>query len=168
MYIFNKIVDTQEECLPAVKDAVSMVYMIGILIWVTVILAISLYERSFIHTMVGLLVFIQLFLMYYNPCYGTDEEELRSNSIIIGVVILVTSLLAYVFKSKKKQELLSVLMFGSILIILISISDFYFGHEWMSLTRHFRTMLHIIAVGLVMLALTVHIQNHMNEISSKH
>lgn len=159
----------QDDCFdPSDPTRKSVVEMIGFLygtilvVWIIYAIVVFAFAKSKLVALVGAAFSIPLFLLWFNrhSILCTDEEEMiRTGTLSIGIVIVV-SLLNHVTSSfTGSRPLMGALICVALLTLLISVPDFFFGHEYMSLTRHVRICFQTLAVGSVALAVALYYAN---------
>ena len=134
--------------------SVEYLHLGALIVWICVVLAVFWFDPNWIHLLVGIIFATPLFLFWYNPSCERDVNSMvRNGMLAIGLVVTVTLLNNLSDNYDGNHQLMSVLICSSLILVLLTATDFYFGPDWMSLTYHVRIVIQTFAVGVIALAI---------------
>lgn len=139
--------------------AIGGVYLAVATIWATAVAVLTYAARTPLMAVIGYIFLLPLLLFYWNSwdlCDSHEAEMSRSGVLSIGIIVTVTLLNQLSANYTGPQGIMTGLYFASLILILLSVPDYYFGREYIALTRHVRIILQILGIGTIALAVTLH------------
>lgn len=147
-----------------VSTTITLVYIATITIWILILSIILYLEFSIVYLFVGTIPLLAPILICYNSSdlsLADDKEMVRYGTLPIGLILGVALLQAMASNFKGNERLLSGLIFGAIVTTVLGIPDYYFGSDYMPVTRHIRSAIQCLSAGFFLMALTVYFINRM-------
>jgi hypothetical protein len=148
---------------------VAVIYLVLILIWIAIIIALRLYETNY----VGLLILLIPIFIFAITTYYSDDEHLVSNHSIgsdddflsVGIVLLLP-LLAYLDKNfdDDKGKFICLIII-SLFIFLMTTMVCWLPQRYAKIGKMIRTGLQVIALGLVLVAIHIYYQHRCKKIN---
>lgn len=142
--------------------SIVITYIIAAIILVLVTTYVFVMDRSFLYLGVSGLFITSLLLMAWNgsSMQILDEDEmLRSGVLSVSIVIVVSLISSMAGNFSGNHGTMALLIFLSLLSVLLTVPDFYFGRDWTPLTRHLRIAAQILAVSFVALCVVMFFHN---------
>jgi len=147
---------------------VATIYLILIVVWIVLIVALKLYQTNY----VGLIILLIPVFIFAITTYYSDDEHLVSNHSIgsdddflsVGIVLLLP-LLAYLdknFDDDKGQFICIIIV--ALFIFLATTMVCWLPERYAKIGKMFRTGFQVIAIGLVLVAIHIYYQHRCKKL----
>jgi hypothetical protein len=154
--MFIKVPD-DEEHEEKVRRIIRIIHAIFLVIWIIILVYVCTKEPSFLSFFVGLIFTIPLALLVWHPGSRDDDcTVLHSGTLAISIIVTVTLINHLSENYSGNHDVMNLLVFGGLLSILLSVPNFYLGHEWLGVTHHLKTGFQILSVACIAVALTLY------------
>lgn len=152
----NPKIDERKYYTQEQVDMVQWVYIIALVAWIFIICVFQLYDTDVIGWGILSIPLIVFFTGYSNADHLTIEvehENFQANYFTIGLILIVP-LLTWVKKEYKgdTQKFIRILVF-SIIVILLSLLDVWVEKQYLTISKHAKSVLQTIAISTIIYAL---------------
>lgn len=141
-----------------VKYAITGAYFVATVILLIITIYVFVKTLSPLYVLIGGIFLTSLALLAW---FGSDmtvaeeDEMIRSGVLAITIIIVVSLLTTMSNNFTGDHRLLSLIIFIALISVLLTVPDFYFGKDWIPLTRHIRIAAQIVAVACVAICVTM-------------
>jgi hypothetical protein len=141
----------------AISNVLFYIYIVAILIWIVLIIALRLYEGlDFIGWLI-LLIPLVLFALAASKIrhitYDVERYIFKNDYLSVGTVIVVPILIWLASNYRGDRQRYIRILITAIIFALLAILDCWIPRKWLPVERHIKTILQTFSIVLIIFAL---------------
>lgn len=144
--------DERPENMPLV---LALIHVVSLVVWICIVMYTYQTHPHLVFVLLGVAWILPIVLLIAGAFKITPEDEvemMNSGVLSISVIIIITLVSSMSNNFQGDHKTMAVLVFLTLIFVLFTVPDFYFGHRWMPVTRNVRIVFQLLSVSTASLA----------------